>query len=50
MFKKILVALKSLKDKGVYHRDVKPANILVDKNFDRVWLADLGEFKINENK
>ena len=43
------MALEHLKTQNIAHRDLKPDNILIDKNFD-IKLCDFGEAKIIEEE
>lgn len=42
VFIQILDAVQSIHDKGIYHRDLKPDNILVNKEGTEIFLCDFG--------
>ena len=42
LFKTLIIILKKLCDKNIYHLDIKPDNILVNKNTKEIKLADFG--------
>lgn len=45
----VAVAVAAAHEKGVLHRDLKPQNILIDKQSDTPWVADFGLAKLMES-
>jgi serine/threonine-protein kinase PRP4 len=45
----MLLSLKHLKSNGILHADIKPDNILVDKNRKIVKICDLGSAMLSED-
>lgn len=37
MFRRLILGLKNCGKKGIIHRDVKPENILINKNEELIW-------------
>ena len=42
VFLQIIDGLQYCHDNGIYHRDLKPNNILISPDFRKVWLSDFG--------
>lgn len=42
IFLQVIDAIRWCHKRGVYHRDLKPNNILINLEYDKVWLTDFG--------